>query len=115
MKTNVNTQGTNVDVFIRKAREVTLAITVTGISDWTNLEAKFYYSKTQPDAAAEEIDCTITIAENKVTLVFEADDTKDLSDFYYYDLIVYNTTTDWQKDIMYGKLIIGNVVKAVVI
>ncbi len=112
---DIKAQATEVNIHIRKARTVTLTITVTGISDWTNLEAKFYYSRNRPDTAAKSITCTITPAENKVAVVFEPDDTKDLTDFYYHELLVYNTTTDWQKDLIFGKLIIGNVVKAEVV
>jgi len=112
---DIKAQATEVNIHIRKARTVTLTITVTGISSWTGLAAKFYYSKNRPDTAAKSITCTITPAENKVAVVFVSADTKDLTDFYYHELLVYNTTSNWQKDIMHGKLIIGSVVKAEVV
>ena len=112
---DIKAQATEVNIHIRKARTVTLTITVTGISSWTGLAAKFFYSKNRPDSTPTEIVCTITPAENKVAVVFEPDDTKDLTDFYYHELLVYNTTTDWQKDLIFGKLIIGSVVKAEVV
>ena len=113
MATQVNATGTNVDLHIRRGRTNTFTITVTGISDWTDIAATFYYSKKQSDEDAEEIECTITEAENAVTLEFAPEDTEELSGLFYYDLMLHKT--EWQKDLMYGKLQVGDVVKAVIV
>ncbi len=112
MATIITAAGTEADIFIRRGRKVTLAITVSGIDDWTGIEASFFYSREQEKESPSEIECTITEVENKVRLVLLPVVTKDLTDYYHYDLLLYKTA--WQKDLIHGKLNVGKVTKIIV-
>ncbi len=103
--------ATEKNISIRQGRTTTIVTTVTGISDWTGMVAKFVV-ETLDTEAEEKIDLagSIDAGSNKVTFAITHDHTKDLDPGDYgYEIIIYKADKSYIQEPNYGKLKIREV------
>jgi len=111
MKLIKNATGTNVDLYVKSGRSNTFTVTVTGVEDWTGIEAVLYYALEEGGDAADvlEVTCTIDALTDIITIAFLPEHTQELTGDYYHELIIYDSA-NYLKDVIWGKLHIGDVV-----
>jgi len=97
---------------IRKGRSGTITVSVTGVSDWTDIEAVLVAALRSEDTLAMELTGSIDEANNVITFDYTFDDTDNLqASKYQYEVILYKSNKSYVKTVLYGVMTVVGVVK----
>jgi hypothetical protein len=97
---------------IDKGRTGTIVVTVTGVSIWTGLIAKLFATDAKGGAILMTLTGTIDEGQNKISLSYTHNDTKDITLLgLYYEIVIYKEDRSYIKSTNYGMLNILPVVK----
>jgi high-affinity K+ transport system ATPase subunit B len=103
--------ATNKDFSIRIGRSYNITTTVSGIDDWTGKNAVLTAGRGyDADTLVLEKSGTIATSTNKITFELSANETRELSGTYNYEITIYENDGSFVKDTNFGLLKMLNVV-----
>lgn len=98
--------ATNKNFELRQGRTGTILTLITGVSDWTDIQAKMFITKgSNPPAEKLELAGTVNQSANTITFPYTFDNTDDLkADTYAYEVILYKEDKTYVKTALHGTL-----------
>jgi hypothetical protein len=105
--------ATETDITINQGRTTVIVVTVSGVDSWeSDYQTTLYAAKEAGGSILIEVDGEIDEVSSKITFRIEASDTVDLSeDTLKYEVVLYDSTGDYVKNVVYGLLYVQKTVK----
>jgi hypothetical protein len=103
--------ATQANETIRKGRNYSITVSVSGVSDWTDKSAVMNIATSYDSDPALSIVGSIDTANDKITYLLTPSQTGSLSiRTYYFESTVYEGDRSYVKDTTYGTITVVNVI-----